>query len=147
MQSKNILLAAVILVVIVLGAWFFMKSQNNQVTPATPTTTNPVVPSVSSGSATSENQVEENTVVVTTDGFSPKEIRIKAGGTVTWVNNDSVDHQVNSAPHPAHTDYPPLNTVGLLKPGEKKSLSFPATGTYKYHNHLNPSLFGSVVVE
>jgi len=53
---------------------------------------------------------------------------------------------VNSALHPTHLEYPPLN-LGVIKPGESKSLTFPEAGTYKYHDHLNPSLFGSVTVQ
>ncbi|MBI2596335.1 cupredoxin domain-containing protein [Candidatus Daviesbacteria bacterium] len=141
MQSKNIILASVVLAVVVLGVWFLMKPQNNPPAPTSPPVSLTPVESASLG------KIEENTVAITADGFSSKEVRIKAGGTVTWVNNDPDSHQVNSDPHPTHTAYPPLNTISLLKLGEKKSLMFPDQGTYKYHDHLNPSLSGSVVVE
>lgn len=143
MQNKNtVLVAGIVLVTIVLGGWFLMKSQNNQAVP-TNTIENTTLPASSLVPA----PTEEKTITITSSGFSPQQLTVKAGDTVTWINNDSNDQQVNSVPHPSHTNYPPLNTIGLLKPGEKKSLSFPATGTYKYHDHLNPSLSGSVVVE
>ena len=86
------------------------------------------------------------TISVTDTGFSPANLQIKVGETVTWTNNISSDIAVASSPHPAHTDYPPLN-LGASKPGESKTLMFPTAGTYKYHNHLNPSQYGVIIVQ
>jgi len=51
-----------------------------------------------------------------------------------------------SDPHPVHTDYPPLN-LGTFFDGASLSLKFPTAGTYVYHNHLNPSERGTIVVK
>lgn len=145
MSSRNLTIGAIVVLVIVVG-WYFMQSQTAQApTPAPQVTTEEASPSTSE--ATEAAAMEENVVKISSSGFVQKDITIKAGGTVTWMNEDSEDHQVNSAPHPTHTTYKPLNTVGLLKAGEKKALMFPDAGTYKYHDHLNPSLTGSVIVE
>lgn len=153
-MNKNLGILLLFVVIILLGgAWFFMQSQSSQPAPSVDTnnTENTItatsVPSSSPTDSSPSGSVEEKVISITADSFSPKQLKIKAGETVTWMNNDSEDHQVNSAPHPSHTDYPPLNTIGLLKAGEKKSLMFPDKGTYKFHDHLNPSLFGSIVVE
>lgn len=147
-MSRNAVIGITVVVLVLLLGWYYLKSQKAGVgyTPqATPTTTqpeeSPATPSSQAGVA------EENVVNIQPSGFLPKDITIKSGQSVTWVNQDTVDHQVNSAVHPTHQVYPPLNTVGLLKSGEKKSLIFPDAGTYKYHDHLNPSLTGSVTVE
>lgn len=93
-----------------------------------------------------ESSKSKSVVQITSSGFTPQNITVKAGESVTWVNEDTESHQVNSAVHPTHQVYPRLN-LGVIKPAETKELSFPDAGSYKYHDHLNPSLTGSVTVE
>ena len=71
---------------------------------------------------------------------------MKVGESVEFVNNSSSNVQVNSAPHPTHELYPELN-IGVIAPGETKSVTFTTAGTKTYHNHLNPSQNGQVTVE
>lgn len=147
-MSRNVVMAVIVVLVLMVGGIVLTrpKQPNPSQTPSvqTPASTE----SASPISATEGAIVKEETIVkITSTGFSPKVITIKAGESVTWMNEDSADHQVLSAIHPTHTVYPPLNTIGLLKSGEKKSLSFPEAETYKYHDHLNPSLTGSVTVQ
>lgn len=147
-MSKNVLIAGVVIIVLALAGWFLLKPQNQSVPPAPSDVTSTPTPTQSpTPTATAEAMMEEkNLVTISSSGFSPKKITIKVGGSVTWVNSDTQDHTVNSSPHPTHTDNPFLN-LGLIRPGEKKSLTFDKAGTYKYHDHLNPSLNGSVTVE
>lgn len=137
-MSRNAVIAVVGVVVLVLVGWFLTRPKQ---------TTSPELSQPTQAPVSTESAVfSANTVNITDSGFSPKEIIIKAGGSVTWENQDSVGHTVNSAVHPTHLVYPPLN-LDVIKPGEQKSLAFPAVGTYKYHDHLNPSLTGSVTVQ
>lgn len=89
---------------------------------------------------------KQNTITLTSAGFSPGTLTIKAGDTVTWVNKSGTDATINSSPHPVHTDYPPLN-LGAFPNGGILTLAFPKAGIYKYHNHLNPSEVGNIVVQ
>ncbi len=91
-------------------------------------------------------QQSQNTVTLTANGFSPTSLTIKAGQTVTWVNKSGEAATINSAPHPVHTSYPPLN-LGNFPDGGTLSLTFDKPGTYGYHNHLNPSEQGTIIVE
>lgn len=146
-MSRNVLLGLVVIVLVVFAGWYFLKSQKSSVDTQTQTsqvTTETV--SASPTASASGSVMETGTVKITSSGFTPESITIKAGESVTWTNDDSANHIVASNPHPTHTDYPPLN-IGLIKPGDSKSLSFPTAGTYKYHDHLNPSLTGSVTVQ
>lgn len=95
---------------------------------------------------TEESQVEEVTVSVADAGFEPQSVTVKAGTKVVWVNNTAQTTNVSSAKHPTHLEYPPLNLANF-EPGESISLVFDTPGTYKYHDHLNPTKFGTVVVE
>lgn len=141
-MSRNVVIAVVGVAVLVLVGWYLLRPKPaSYVAPPTSAT-----PSSEESSSAAAIPSTKNLVMVASNGFSTKEITIKAGESVTWENQDSVDHTVNSAVHPTHLVYPPLN-LGVIKPGEQKSLAFPAVGTYKYHDHLNPSLTGSVTVQ
>src|SRR3989344_499696 len=85
-------------------------------------------------------------VAITPTGYEPQNITIKAGARVVWTNNSPIVATVNSAVHPTHEVYPPLN-LGEVAPSQSVSLIFDTPGTYKYHNHLIPSQFGSVTVQ
>ena len=90
--------------------------------------------------------VSGNLITYTDSGFSPAQVSVKVGDTVTFKNDSATSVQVNSSPHPAHTQFPELN-VGSIAAGESKSVTFTTAGTKKYHNHLNPSQNGTIVVE
>lgn len=87
-------------------------------------------------------------VEVSYDGkaYSPSSVSIKTGDVVIFKNNSSVDFWPASAPHPAHTDYPEFDAKKAIAPGGKFQFSFTKVGTWKFHDHLNPSAYGSVTV-
>ena len=149
-MPKNVVIATVVIAVLVLAGWYFMgsKKYSTPQAPAEVSQTPATVTESPTSSATDEAIVKEdkNAVQISSSGFSPKNIAIKVGETVTWMNSDSTNHTVYSAGHPTHLIYPPLN-LGMIKPSEKVSLEFPKAGTYQYHDHLNPSLTGSVTVK
>lgn len=147
-MSRNSLIAVVVAVIVLIGGFVIIKSQkapSSDLPTSTVTEPTPMTEQ-SSPSAAASAGVSQNQVKITTDGFLPKDITISVGETVTWMNSDTDNHNVSSDPHPVHTLYTPLN-LGMIKAGDSKSLSFPTTGTYKYHDHLNPSLTGSVTVK
>lgn len=105
--------------------------------------------SQSSSTSATENptvQQSQNTVTLTSDGFSPATLTIKTGEAVTWVNKSGETATVNSDPHPTHTDYTPLN-LGNFPDGGTLTLTFDKPGTFGYHNHLNPSVRGTITVQ
>ncbi len=93
-------------------------------------------------------------------GFSPNEVTIRQGGIVTWANAGSTAIWPASAFHPTHTVYPSsdINRCGTaeatgifdacrgIQPGESWLFVFNEKGTWAYHDHLNPSRFGRVIV-
>ena len=89
-------------------------------------------------------------ITITSSGVSPREIEIPVGARVTFVNNDSRSHEIQSDPHPVHTDCPPINEVGLLRPGESKQTGeFLTARACGYHDHSqssNQALRGRIVV-
>ena len=70
--------------------------------------------------------------------FGPKELKVKSGTTVTWVNEDDIPHTVVS-----------LNNFRskALDSDDKFSFTFTTPGTYKYFCSLHPHMTGTIVVE
>lgn len=58
-------------------------------------------------------------IAITPTGLSPSSVTIAAGQSVTFVNNDSVAHQIASTPVPTYTDCPSINRVNRLEPGQR----------------------------
>lgn len=84
-----------------------------------------------------------STLVVIRDfSFQPVEIRIRAGGTVTWVNCDDPGQ-------PAHTSTADQGAWSspLLNPGDVFSRAFAQAGTFAYHCELHPLMIAAVIVE
>jgi plastocyanin len=90
--------------------------------------------------------LQEPAVMITAKGFEPQTLTVKSNTTVTWTNKSGGVANVSSANHPTHLLYPPLN-LGNVEDGKTVSLSFDTPGTYTYHNHLNPTQFGKIIVE
>lgn len=147
MKKGNTLLWLVLLVVVVGGGYLLLKGQNA----SKMVQENKVMPTVATGSVSpvtkqEDKMANEVTINVTATGFDPKTVNVKVGTKVTWVNKSAAMANVSSAVHPTHLVYPPLN-LGNFVDGASVSLVFKDKGTFKYHNHLDASQFGSVVVE
>ena len=79
--------------------------------------------------------------------FSPKNIKISKGTEITWVNQDSIEHTVNTDSHPAHTYYLSQNSRTLEK-DDTYSATFTEPGIYPYHCTPHAaSMKGAVLVE
>ena len=85
------------------------------------------------------------TIEMTEEGFSPKTLNIKAGDTVVFHNSDTVNHWPASAVHPTHEILPEFDALGPIKHGDSYEFTFSQKGEWKYHDHLNPTLWGVVV--
>lgn len=97
----------------------------------------------------------QNIVTYTDSGFSPSTLTIKKGTAAIFKNIASDDMRVASNPHPIHNGYPTeggcvsstFDSCSNIKPGISWSFTFDIVGTWRYHNHLNPSEGGTVVVQ
>lgn len=86
-------------------------------------------------------------VSITAGGtFSPAVITVKKGTTVIWTNSGSAMVQVASNPHPTHNDYPGFDSKSAIGAGETYAFTFDKAGSWGYHNHLNPTVMGTVIV-
>lgn len=70
--------------------------------------------------------------------FDPTAIRVQAGTSVTWTNEDNFTHTVKVEDGADHE----------IEPGETVTIGFPAVGTYRFVCTLHPhDMDGEVVVE
>ena len=132
-------------------------SDLKQVTP-TPTPPAPTPASTPTPTPTPSTVVPMSATVTYNGSFSPQEVTIKKGGTLTWINNSDGQMWIASAQHPSHTGYSgtartahcpdKANTAFDQCAGEtgNYSFTFQKTGSWGYHDHLMPSAFGRVEV-
>lgn len=85
-------------------------------------------------------------VSVISSGYSPATVTVKAGTVVTWTNNSGGNIFIASDPHPTHTDLPALSS-GTVANGGTYSFTFTQKGTWGYHDHLDPTTKGTVIVQ
>lgn len=93
----------------------------------------------------------ETTITISAAGVvSPKSITVSPGTRVTFVNNDTRVHDMNSDPHPAHTDCPEINVIGFLTAGQTRlTANLNTVRTCGYHDHnqdTNTNLQGTIII-
>lgn len=90
------------------------------------------------------------TITITASGVSPRTLIVSPGTRVLVVNNDIVDHNVSSDPHPIHTDCIEINQVGFIQPGQTKETGNLNTArTCGFHDHDRPfdtTLQGEIII-
>ena len=80
--------------------------------------------------------VDSSTITIVNNAVSPKNITVTRGSQVTFVNSDTQAHDMESDPHPIHTDCPEIHQVGLLNPGQsRRTGTFNTARTCGYHDH------------
>ncbi len=71
--------------------------------------------------------------------FAPRDLHVKRGATVRWVNDDQEPHTVTA-------DGGAFGSRGL-DAGDGYAFTFEKTGRFPYHCALHPRMTGTVVVE
>jgi len=142
MSAKWIITVVVVVLAAIGGAIALSGGDSNNNSTTTGTSSQPAT---SNSGQPASDQSSGATITYSDNGFSPATLTVKAGTKVTIKNTSSRDMQFDSDPHPAHTDDPELN-VGIVSPGQSMTFTVTTTGTHGYHNHLNPSDTGTIVV-
>ena len=71
--------------------------------------------------------------------FAPQSLTIKAGTTVTWINEDDIPHTVAATAKAFKSK--------VLDTDDKFSFTFTTAGSYEYFCSLHPHMTGTIVVE
>ena len=145
---RNIIIAVVVIAIIGVG-YLLIKGYSKEPTVSVvdkQTATSSVTPSAGVG----EQSKSSTTITYNSSGFSPSNVTIKTGGTITWVNDSDSEIQIGANPHPIHTGNKEMSGGGFvltLASGEQAAVTITKTGSHGYHNHLNSSQGGSITVE
>lgn len=93
------------------------------------------------GTSTNSAVVSDSNVNIQNYMFSPDVVRVKTSTTVTWTNQDSVNHTITadnaSIAAPSSMDIPKGQTYKFM---------FTKPGTFTYHCFPHPYMHGTVIV-
>ena len=133
-------LAGLIVIALVAAAAFIIAGRDND------QNDNDSTQQTGSTTQNTENTSSNNQVATATDkvsisnfAFSPTDITVKNGTTVTWTNNDGVAHTIE-----ADSDNGPKSEN--LGNGDTFSFTFNQVGSFNYICGLHPSMHGTVTV-
>ena len=156
MQNKT--LWGIVIAIIAIGAiWFFLVREDTVAPPAdvggNQAVNQPVDSNDETGGAASALAA---TITYTNDGFSPSTVTVRKGQTVQWVNKSDSDVWPASGSHPTHAVYPQksssdclgssFDACAAIAADASWDFTFSQIGTWKYHNHMNSSEAGTVIV-
>ncbi len=163
MNSKLLLGLVVILAGLGVG-WYVLRGENKPssevpveeampVVESTPAPTEMVVTTVEPTGAMEGQKggvklsdIADSVVTYTDTGFAPSTVTVKKGTSVTFINGSSGGMWVASAVHPTHQLLPGFDHLKSVAKGGAYGYTFTKVGTWKYHNHVNPSDTGTVAV-
>jgi plastocyanin len=133
-QRQLAILVAATLLVLLAGVGYLLAHKSK--TPPNSSTIQPAI----------EKQTAK--VSITSSGFNPATIEVKAGSQVTWTNTDNTAHQVSADPHPLHNSITGFNSNQVLNSKDSFSFIFEKAGTYHVHDEMHPlDLRGTVIVK
>jgi plastocyanin len=135
---KQGIVALVVIVILAIGGWAVFHKNNNQ-NNSTAGSSNTSNASQTSSSAGTQTPASTNAVTIQNLAFSPANITVKKGTTVTWTNKDSTAHTVTG-------DSSGGPKSDQLSPGQSYSFTFSQAGTFNYHCTIHTEMTGTVTV-
>lgn len=133
-KQSGLILPLLIIVVLALGAfgYFYLGIGKDQV--------NQLISQEPAGGKTEVQPTSPAQILITPTGFIPATITVAKGQQITWVNNDSKNHQIIS--QKLALDSEPLSQ------NDSFGFSFENSGTFSYLDNLNKTKFkGEIIVK
>lgn len=143
MKNKPLIIAISVIIVVIGG--FIVAGLSNQASDTTHTGSHNAsdLPAQQNETNSQEEVTQDpDAVVIENYAFSPANITVKKGTTVTWTNKDTVEHNVEFDEAPTDGD----KAGPMLGKGETYSFTFNAVGTYSYICTPHPYMKGTVTV-
>jgi amicyanin len=145
---KRGVIAVVVVVIIAIAAWIlfankdsYNKNNNGSQYGNNNNSATNQPPAANNNTSTNGTQSESSgKVTIANMAFSPSQITVNKGDTVTWTNNDSMTHTVTS-------DTGSELDSGDIQPGSTYSHTFNQAGSFQYHCSIHPSMRGTIVVK
>lgn len=166
---KKTFIIIIVLVVIIAGGYFLLKNKTAQAPSEETQVLGMPVPGANTsemivteeGNTDGTSDTNQNVIIYSDTGYSPSLLTIKADETVIFKNQSTQNVWTASAMHPTHILYggtplsehcPDSTNTSFdackgIPPGDSWSFTFTKNGTWQYHDHLHPTLFGKIVVE
>jgi plastocyanin len=120
--------------VVTTGAFILAAACGGSVSNDTPTGPGtPVTPVTPAPIATTSVSLQNST-------FNPADIQVSPGATVTFTNNDGINHTVTF-------DNASISSIDAYTTGAKTVTMPTAAGTYAYHCNFHGAMKGTVVVK
>ena len=128
MNQKIVIVTVAVLVIVIGGIYYFQNNYH----------TNPP--------ENGQNIAPQNSNQISIENFafSPAELSVNTGDTVTWTNNDPTPHKIIGSRIEISTNE--LQSNDLSK-GQSYSFTFSSAGTYDYFCSIHPSMKGKIVVK
>lgn len=149
-RSALLTLVVVVIALVIVGLVVALGGNDEEPIESTTTQTNTttdstVNPPTTNTTPTPSTDTQSGAAAITIDNFSfdPKSLTVKKGTTVTWKNNDSVNHTVTPDAGDVTEDFKGSESLAT---GDTYSVTFNATGTYSYHCTPHPQMKASVTV-
>ena len=145
---KKALPIIIVAVLVIGGLAYYFATKNKGSSADNKTTTQsqssssnmPDMPGTTTGNEVQQQAQGTNKVTIKDFAFSPANITVKKGTTVTWTNQDSTAHTVTE------TDGKDGPGSGNLDQGKSYSFTFNTVGTFSYDCSIHPSMTGKVTV-
>ena len=80
-----------------------------------------------------------NAVSITSANFTPHNLDVAAGTTVSWTNNDTAPHSVTS-------DKAGIFDSGPINPGASFTFTFAQAGTFPYHSTGEANILSGTII-
>ncbi len=95
------------------------------------------------GGTTTSVSIVPGSSSLTTDAYAPNPAQVSAGGTVTWINDDSQPHTATSGENATPDGQ---FDSGIMAPAATFEHTFTEAGEYPYFCLLHPNMVGTVSV-
>ena len=138
------LIAAVALLIIVGGGYYVYSTRSSA--PDAPPAPSPAPAASPPAGETNRRQPQTHTVSMNAAGFDPSNLAVKIGDTVVFKNDDTRSRWPASGMHPTHLLCLGFDASRPMAPGETYAHTFAEAKECPMHDHLIPSLNGTITV-
>ncbi len=128
---------AIFVIVVAGGVYLYFGGSKNFTQPKQEVKTTQSQPAQGNQPGTVASAPTGSSVTIKNFAFSPSVLRIKAGDTVTWTNQDSIPHSIKST----------IFNSSPFNQGNSVSFKFEQKGAYDYTCGIHPAMTGQIVVE
>lgn len=147
-MSKRAVTAGLVTLVVIAAVIFAVFAMNKDAAAPASETSDTVETQTTESETEVQSEVgatETATITFTNAGFTPGSLTVKKGATITVKNTSSTEVQFSSDDHPTHRLNTEMN-LKTLQPGESASFTAETVGTHGFHDHIDDSKTGTLIV-